>query len=44
MMSTNPFSEVVRANKLAPPNVAMTSAFHGGYNWRGIGEPERWAA
>jgi hypothetical protein len=31
-------------NKLAAPNAAMTSLFQCGYHWRGIGEPERWAA
>jgi hypothetical protein len=26
------------------PNAAMTSLFQCGHHWRGIGEPERWAA
>jgi hypothetical protein len=28
-------------NKPDAPNAAMTSLFHGGHHWRGIGDPER---
>ena len=30
-------------NKLAAPNAAMTSLFQSRFQWRGIGEPGRWA-
>jgi len=33
-----------KPNKLAAPNAAMTSLFHSGHHWRGIGAPERSAA
>jgi len=29
----------MRPNKPDAPNSAMTPLFHGGYHWRGIGDP-----
>jgi hypothetical protein len=32
-----------RPNQPDAPNAAMTSLFQGGQQWRGIGDPGRWA-